>query len=61
MVPFLMSTPSSATVRVEKATSHLLMIPDWTMNMDICDSINTMRAEKLFKVVNKLRNNYISK
>ncbi|XP_019450378.1 PREDICTED: TOM1-like protein 1 isoform X1 [Lupinus angustifolius] len=32
---------SSATVAVEKATSDLLMGPDWTMNIEICDSINS--------------------
>ncbi|XP_020700997.1 TOM1-like protein 6 isoform X1 [Dendrobium catenatum] len=55
MVPSLMSTPSSATVRVEKATSHLLMIPDWTMNMDICDAINTdpLQAKDIVKAVKK--------
>ncbi|KAK8946966.1 hypothetical protein KSP39_PZI006711 [Platanthera zijinensis] len=31
---------SSAIVRVEKATSDLLLGPDWTMNLEICDSIN---------------------
>lgn len=35
------SSSSSATVRVDKATSDLLIGPDWTMNMDICDSINS--------------------
>ncbi|KAH0465869.1 hypothetical protein IEQ34_005972 [Dendrobium chrysotoxum] len=55
MLPSLMSTPSSATVRVEKATSHLLMIPDWTMNMDICDAINTdpLQAKDFVKAVKK--------
>jgi hypothetical protein len=32
---------SSASVAVEKATSDLLMGPDWTMNIEICDSINS--------------------
>lgn len=35
------STSSSAAVAVEKATSDLLMSPDWTMNIDICDSVNS--------------------
>ncbi|XP_057733634.1 TOM1-like protein 6 [Arachis stenosperma] len=35
------SSSSSATVAVEKATSDLLMGPDWTMNIEICDSINS--------------------
>jgi hypothetical protein len=26
--------------RVDKATSHLLMGPDWAVNLEICDSIN---------------------
>ncbi|CAJ2670925.1 unnamed protein product [Trifolium pratense] len=32
---------SSASVAVDKATSDLLMGPDWTMNIEICDSINS--------------------
>ncbi|PKA67240.1 hypothetical protein AXF42_Ash004732 [Apostasia shenzhenica] len=46
---------SSATVRVEKATSDLLLGPDWTMNMDICDSINTDAglAKDVVKAVKK--------
>lgn len=35
------SSSSSASVAVEKATSDLLMGPDWTMNIEICDSINS--------------------
>ncbi|KAJ3703154.1 hypothetical protein LUZ61_006859 [Rhynchospora tenuis] len=33
----------SASSLVEKATSHLLIGPDWAMNMEICDMINTNR------------------
>lgn len=46
---------SSATVRVEKATSDLLIGPDWTMNIDICDSINsnTWDAKDVVKAVKK--------
>ncbi|XP_077239393.1 TOM1-like protein 6 [Tasmannia lanceolata] len=46
---------SSATVRVEKATSDLLIGPDWTMNIDICDSINTDHwlAKDVVKAVKK--------
>ncbi|XP_057487598.1 TOM1-like protein 6 [Actinidia eriantha] len=49
------SSSSSATVRVEKATSDLLIGPDWTMNMDICDSINSNRwdAKDVVKAVKK--------
>ncbi|XP_076937350.1 TOM1-like protein 6 [Bidens hawaiensis] len=36
------STPSanSAVVRVDKATSEFLNGPDWTLNIDICDTLN---------------------
>ncbi|KAG0466515.1 hypothetical protein HPP92_018095 [Vanilla planifolia] len=55
MLPSLLSSPSPMTVRVEKATSHLLIAPDWTMNMDICDSINTdpLQAKDVVKAVKK--------
>ncbi|KAJ1286010.1 hypothetical protein BS78_03G321100 [Paspalum vaginatum] len=33
------SAPSAAS-RVEKATSHLLMGPDWAVNLEICDILN---------------------
>ncbi|KAM0948071.1 putative TOM1-like protein, plant [Dioscorea sansibarensis] len=44
-----------ATVRVEKATSDLLIGPDWTMNIDICDSINSdhWQAKEVVKAVKK--------
>ncbi|CAH9069293.1 unnamed protein product [Cuscuta epithymum] len=35
------SPASSVVVRVEKATSELLIGPDWTLNIDICDTINS--------------------
>lgn len=35
------SSSSSATKRVDKATSELLVGPDWTMNMEICDICNS--------------------
>ncbi|KAK6943233.1 VHS domain [Dillenia turbinata] len=46
---------SSATVRVEKATSDLLIGPDWTLNMDICDSVNSnhWEAKDVVKAVKK--------
>ncbi|XP_050244088.1 TOM1-like protein 6 [Quercus robur] len=49
------SSSSSATVAVEKATSDLLMSPDWTMNIDICDSVNShqWQAKDVVKAVKK--------
>ncbi|XP_044508874.1 TOM1-like protein 6 [Mangifera indica] len=53
MISSLSST--SATVAVEKATSELLLSPDWTMNIDICDSINShqWQAKDVVKAVKK--------
>ncbi|KAL7589918.1 hypothetical protein Lser_V15G39968 [Lactuca serriola] len=34
------SSANSAVVRVDKATSEFLNGPDWTINIDICDTIN---------------------
>lgn len=36
-----MMSSSAATVGVEKATSDLLSGPDWTLNMEICDAVNS--------------------
>ncbi|CAL9088242.1 unnamed protein product [Musa acuminata var. zebrina] len=49
------SSSAAATVRVEKATSDLLMGPDWTLNMDICDSVNSdhWQAKDVVKAVKK--------
>ncbi|CAK9144499.1 unnamed protein product [Ilex paraguariensis] len=49
------SSSSSATVRVEKATSEFLIGPDWTMNIDICDTINTNHwlAKDIVKALKK--------
>lgn len=49
------SSSSAATVRVDKATSDLLIGPDWTMNIDICDSINTnhWQAKDVVKAVKR--------
>ncbi|XP_059668114.1 TOM1-like protein 6 [Cornus florida] len=49
------SSSSSANVRVLKATSDLLNGPDWTMNIDICDSINSNHwtAKDVIKAVKK--------
>ncbi|CAN1277085.1 TOM1-like protein 6 [Linum perenne] len=50
-----MASSSSATVAVDKATSDLLISPDWTMNIDICDSINSnhWQAKDVVKAVKK--------
>ncbi|KAI4356114.1 hypothetical protein L6164_000161 [Bauhinia variegata] len=50
-----MAASSSATVAVEKATSDLLLGPDWTMNIEICDSINShhWQAKDVVKAVKK--------
>ncbi|KAM3217001.1 TOM1-like protein 6 [Capsicum annuum] len=49
------SSSSSAAVRVEKATSEFLIGPDWTMNIDICDTINSNQwlAKDTVKAVKK--------
>nr|CAD1833069.1 unnamed protein product [Ananas comosus var. bracteatus] len=46
---------SSVTVRVEKATSDLLIGPDWTLNMEICDLVNSGQwlAKDVIKAVKK--------
>ncbi|XVF84221.1 hypothetical protein PTKIN_Ptkin17bG0008300 [Pterospermum kingtungense] len=53
----IMSSPSSsaATVAVDKATSDLLIGPDWTMNIDICDSVNSnhWQAKDVVKAVKR--------
>lgn len=36
-----LSSYSSPSVRVEKATSEFLIGPDWTLNIDICDNVNS--------------------
>ncbi|KAK9755453.1 hypothetical protein RND81_01G026400 [Saponaria officinalis] len=44
MIPSLSlssSSSTSTTIRVDKATSELLVGPDWTMNMEICDLCNS--------------------
>ncbi|KAL0914957.1 hypothetical protein M5K25_015351 [Dendrobium thyrsiflorum] len=66
MVPSLQSifsTPSSAVGRVEKATSRLLLSPDWMMNMDICNSINSdpWKAKAFVKAVRMRLQNSNSK
>ncbi|XP_074564816.1 TOM1-like protein 6 [Curcuma longa] len=66
MMPFSSSSVSRAAaappgrvekpaVRVEKATSHLLVGPDWTMNMDICDTVNNdqWQAKEVLKAIKK--------
>ncbi|GMH09999.1 hypothetical protein Nepgr_011840 [Nepenthes gracilis] len=51
----LSSPPSSTAVKVDKATSELLLGPDWTMNMEICDAINSDHwlAKDVVKAVKK--------
>ncbi|KAL3531618.1 hypothetical protein ACH5RR_005139 [Cinchona calisaya] len=46
---------SSAVIRVEKATSEFLIAPDWTLNIDICDTINSSQwlAKDVIKAVKK--------
>jgi hypothetical protein len=31
----------AAAVKVDKATNELLLGPDWTLNIDICDAVNS--------------------
>ncbi|XP_047981576.1 TOM1-like protein 6 [Salvia hispanica] len=54
MMPSITSS-SSATVRVDKATSEFLIGPDWTLNMEICDIVNSnqMLAKDVVKAVKK--------
>lgn len=40
-------TLSSLSVAVDKATSELLLTPDWTIIIAICDSLNSNRWYKL--------------
>ncbi|ESQ52506.1 hypothetical protein EUTSA_v10016346mg [Eutrema salsugineum] len=49
------SSSASATVAVDKATSDLLLGPDWTTNMEICDSVNSLhwQAKDVVKAVKK--------
>lgn len=46
---------SSVILRVEKATSEFLIGPDWTMNIDICDTLNSNQwlAKDVVKAVKK--------
>ncbi|KAL1545425.1 TOM1-like protein 6 [Salvia divinorum] len=49
------ASSSSATVRVDKATSEFLIGPDWTLNMEICDILNSnqMLAKDVVKAIKK--------
>ncbi|XVF65905.1 hypothetical protein PTKIN_Ptkin09bG0288300 [Pterospermum kingtungense] len=49
------ASSSAASVAVDKATSDLLNGPDWTMNIDICDSVNSnhWQAKDVVKAVKK--------
>ncbi|KAG0468049.1 hypothetical protein HPP92_017377 [Vanilla planifolia] len=55
--------PSSATSRVQKATSSQLLSPDMVMNRDICDAINSdpWLAKDFVKAVKKRLQNKNSK
>ncbi|KAG0466345.1 hypothetical protein HPP92_017925 [Vanilla planifolia] len=55
--------PSSATSRVQKATSSQLLSPDMIMNRDICDAINSdpWLAKDFVKAVKKRLQNKNSK
>uniref|UniRef100_A0A0D9WF98 VHS domain-containing protein n=1 Tax=Leersia perrieri TaxID=77586 RepID=A0A0D9WF98_9ORYZ len=46
---------ASAAVRVDKATSELLLGPDWTLNIDICDGVNSDhgQAKEVIKALKK--------
>lgn len=45
----------AAAARVEKATSDLLLGPDWTLNIDICDALNSDhgQAKEVIKALKK--------
>ncbi|XP_010553208.1 PREDICTED: TOM1-like protein 2 [Tarenaya hassleriana] len=49
------SSSTSASVAVDKATSDLLLGPDWTTNMEICDSVNShhWQAKDVVKAVKR--------
>ncbi|CAO2197120.1 unnamed protein product [Urochloa humidicola] len=49
------SAAPSAASRVEKATSHLLMGPDWAVNLEICDILNAdvWQTKDVVKAVKK--------
>nr|CAB3461807.1 unnamed protein product [Digitaria exilis] len=44
-----------AAVRVDKATNELLLGPDWTLNIDICDAVNFDhgQAKEVIKALKK--------
>ncbi|PAN20618.1 hypothetical protein PAHAL_3G336900 [Panicum hallii] len=44
-----------AAVRVDKATNELLLGPDWTLNIDICDAVNSDhgQAKEVIKALKK--------
>ncbi|KAL6142353.1 hypothetical protein ACLB2K_060635 [Fragaria x ananassa] len=55
MIVATATSSSAVTVAVEKATSDLLISPDWTMNIDICDSVNShqWQAKDVVKAVKR--------